>query len=459
VRAAPEGDRNRQLNRSTFNLRTFEGVDVSRIRQVMLASALDSGLPESEAKRTIESALAGGAKAESRSGPTRDRADYVRTVNGSAAKGGGASNGSAYEPPGPSDETAAPVKSEIKTPRIVIEGTDKIFEPLPPMQWTVEGLQIGPGRPTLIVGYGASAKTLAVQALALGVASGTKVWGHFETTPGRVLHIDYEQGSRATRRRYQRLALGMNLEADELMKRLEVSCYPAIRLDDGDAREVFAELAYNYDLIVFDSLRAGLARTDENDSRVRTYVDQLSEGSELSGTAFALIHHAGKPRDAHKTDARSLSRGSGAIFDASGSVFNFVSKPGTSARTVTQVKTPAEAEEGAIAPFEIVVEDVAVDGVAKAGLRVVYRQVDRRGSTEDAERMYEVESSKLVEFITRNPGKSQSVIVAKAGVTRAKTRTLDLLKALEDEGRIRVTAGEKNSKRYYAVPPPPGAAK
>jgi Bifunctional DNA primase/polymerase, N-terminal len=57
VSSAPVGRRNDQLNRSTHTLARLDGVDAATIETVMLAAALDAGLSEREALRTIGSAL------------------------------------------------------------------------------------------------------------------------------------------------------------------------------------------------------------------------------------------------------------------------------------------------------------------------------------------------------------------------------------------------------------------
>jgi Bifunctional DNA primase/polymerase, N-terminal/AAA domain len=463
VRSAPAGSRNTQLNASAFSVALLAhggALDSATAKHALRDAALASGLGELEIVRTLASAFAAAAKADVRTGPQRD----LPRVNGTAPHGGASGTngatlgGGGWEPPGPSEDTVKPVEPEAKTPRIEIVGAREIFAPLGPQQWVVPELQLGPGRPTLIAGYGSSGKTLAVQALALAVASGRPVWGKFPTDRLRILHLDYEQTFRATARRYQRLALAMGIDPVELEGTLALNPQlPELKLDHDAARDVLVELAENFDLIVLDCLRAGLDHTDENDSRVRGVIDKLTYASQHSGAAFALIHHAGKPKDAHKADARTLPRGSSAIYDACGCVLNFVSKPGTPTRTVTQVKTPAEAEGGGIEAFELLVEDVMIDGVPKAGVRVVHQQVDRRESNDDAERAYNAESSKLVDFISRNPGKAQCEIVAKAELHRGKAHTVAVLNALEAEGRVRVVAGEKNSRRYFAVQS--GAAK
>ena len=78
-----------------------------------------------------------------------------------------------------------------------------IFEPLPPLNYLVESLDLCVGPPMLFAGYGFSGKTIAAQSMALSIATGERVWGAFSARQGRVIHIDYEQGPWLTRNRYQ----------------------------------------------------------------------------------------------------------------------------------------------------------------------------------------------------------------------------------------------------------------
>src|SRR5690349_18967599 len=73
-----------------------------------------------------------------------------------------------------------------------------IFAPLEPVNYLIEPLDLCPGAPALVAGYGFSGKTVALQSAAVSIASGQLVWGTFKARRGRALHIDYEQGSRLT---------------------------------------------------------------------------------------------------------------------------------------------------------------------------------------------------------------------------------------------------------------------
>ncbi len=140
---------------------------------------------------------------------------------------------------------------------------------------------------------------------------------------------------------------------------------------------------------VIDSLRAVTPGIDENDARMRDYTDVLSKVSETTGTAFQLIHHSGKG-----DGDRAGVRGSSAIFDSCGCVFELKGEP-ESPTQVRQIKGPAEAEGGRVLAFQFMIEDVQVDNNPKAGVRVVYQALDPARAEKDLAR-------ELWEFITNN---------------------------------------------------------
>lgn len=337
-------------------------------------------------------------------------------------------------------------------PGFQLLGAEVIFAELPPVEWKVKGLQIGAGRPGMIAGYGASAKTLSAQALALAVATGSPAWGHFETRRGEVRHLDYEQGFRATARRYQRLLLGHGLEAGEVGERLKLAVFPTVYLDSPDAVDAYSSICDGVDLVVLDALRGATPTMDENDSAIRKCIDNLTRVSEKTGTAFVVIHHAGKPNDGHAADARTVLRGSSAIFDACGSVFVVaVGKSSSDPRKVTQVKPPAEAEGAVIEPFSLVVEDVTKDMNPTAGVRVVYGALEARNETQQASERYAADAMKLLDFVRANPGASQNVILTNVGMGHSRAHRM--LSALTDERKLKATLGPKKATHYWLEGP------
>lgn len=246
--------------------------------------------------------------------------------------------------------------SAATSPRARIEwvhGVEAEAE-LPPPNWIVPKLQICPGRPTMIAGYGSSGKTLIAQSLLLACAAGKQVWGVFDTPRKLVVrHLDHDQGRYATHRRYQRLAQGMGVSLRELGTSFGFATSPDIHLTDKDAKARYVEACVGADLVLIDALRGAAAGVDENDSRIRECVDVLAWVSEKIGTAFILIHHAGKVAG---EDKRTGPRGSSAIFDGCGCVLQIEAKEPHEPKSVHQTKGAAEAEGGSIPPFMLSIE-------------------------------------------------------------------------------------------------------
>jgi hypothetical protein len=325
--------------------------------------------------------------------------------------------------------------------------TEQIFEPLPPVRWAIRGLKMPPGRPSIWGGYGASAKTISMQALLLACASGTPAFGYFDTEPMKVLHFDYEQGWHATARRYQRLAIGHGIRREALENRLQVTIFPKVRLDDPNAVDVYAKLCDGAGLAVIDALRGSMPTQDENDSRIREHIDKLTHISERTGCAFVLLHHAAKPKESH-ADKRMVLRGSAAIFDAAGPVFVAVAgKSKDDPRTVSQEKMAAEAEGLPVEDFHLVVEDVPGPGNPTAGVRVLHRAITEPDEIAANSAQLDSRTSKVIDVVRRYPGESKSKIVARAGIT--KSTGLDIIRDLERAGRVRVEPGASGGERVF----------
>lgn len=210
-----------------------------------------------------------------------------------------------------------PAPPELWTPAL---DTAAIFEPLPPIPYLVPGLDLCPGAPALVAGYGFSAKTISWQAAALALALGERVWDTFTARQCRVRHVDFEQGARLTRDRYQRLMSGFELPASALGDRLSLVSMPERYLDTATVDEL-CKLLDGFDLVIIDSLRAACPSVDENSSQVRLVLDNLNRASERTGCTVIVIHHARKPQKDGVGGAKMAIRGSGALFDACASVF------------------------------------------------------------------------------------------------------------------------------------------
>lgn len=252
----------------------------------------------------------------------------------------------------------------------IVRDVSDIFAPLEPVKYLLETLDICAGAPTLCAGYGFSGKTVTVQSMAVSIAAGQKVWGVYTARQGRVLHIDYEQGFRLTRERYQRLAAGMMVTPDELQGRLHVVPMPQVYLDNPTHEAFLTKQVEGYDMAIVDSLRACGPSIEENDSSVRGLLDMLNRISDKTGCCFIVIHHARKPaRDgASAGGAKMAIRGSGAIFDACSSVVILEAEKGKPTKvTHEKARTSGITSDD----FLIKVEDQEVGGNPRGGLVVL----------------------------------------------------------------------------------------
>ena len=87
-----------------------------------------------------------------------------------------------------------------------------------------------------------------------------------------------------------------------------------------------------YSVVIVDSLRAAAPTIDENSSEVRRVLDMMSRISERIGATFVVIHHARKPTKEAPGGTKMAIRGSGALFDACGSVLVFEAEKGEPVR-------------------------------------------------------------------------------------------------------------------------------
>lgn len=142
---------------------------------------------------------------------------------------------------------------------------------------------------------------------------------------------------------------------------------PTRYLDQAPAEGDLEQLAAGYQLVIVDSLRAAAPTLDENASQVRQVLDMLSRVSEHTGAAFVVIHHARKPSATQQGGAKMAIRGSGALFDACGSVLVFEAEKGHPVR-VTHEK--ARSTGVLVDDFELVISDVHDGSSSRAGLAV-----------------------------------------------------------------------------------------
>ncbi len=249
-----------------------------------------------------------------------------------------------------------------------LDGADLATQ-LPPVPYVCEALGIAPGAVTIVGGAGFGGKTMALQSMALSVATGQPLWGHFAVRSGAVKHLDWEQGRPLTQARYQRLARQMRIELGALRERLMVSCLPEAHLDDTTAEREMSLICENVTMVIVDAFRGAFPTAQENDSGVRKWLDMLARVSLRTGCTVMVIAHSRKM--SADVDVRSSLRGSSGLFDACQSCFMLDgarNKP-------TQVHHTKDRVTGVLVEtFGLQISDVigAVDGDRRWGLDVQY---------------------------------------------------------------------------------------
>lgn len=322
--------------------------------------------------------------------------------------------------------------------------TAQIFEPIPPTVWTVEGLQICPGRPTMLMGFGFSGKSLFAQSTALYVASGQRAFGRWSVSIGRVLHIDFDQGLKATKKRYQRLARGLSIRPEDIGDRLEIETHPPdLRLLEPGSESILERVVDGFSLVIVDALKGFTAGIDENESGIREYIDKLTPMSERTGASFLILHHEGK---GDPEDGRMSGRGSSAIYDSAGAMFRLKGDKTDKSGPKRLIQTKSSAEAEGPGADDLMVHIIDVEDVR--GVRVELR--DAEPGSEDA---YSPDGSKdaiaekrVLETVRANPIKlrSSGELVSMTGGRRELV--LKAIKRLETAGQLR-----KDSYGFYEV--------
>jgi hypothetical protein len=345
-------------------------------------------------------------------------------------------------------------------PQCVIEhmGTEAIFAPLPAIAWLCEGLYLSPGGVACFAGYGYSGKTIVAQSIALSVATGRNVFGVFPCKQGRVLHLDYEQGARLTRERYQRLARGIGATREAFGDRLCLAVYPSTYLDAPSAAEALARTIEGFDLVIVDSLRAAAPSLEENSSLMRGPIDLLARAGERAGALPLLLHHARKPNDDARGGAKMSIRGSGAIFDGCTEVYVLGASKGEPVR-VEHEKERLYGRE--LADFGLRIEDVeGAHGLDRSidprwGLRVVHldrAQLDARPSGAGGALLAK-HAERIVAFLASRGGTftgNKGALIDAIGMQR--TAFFAAFSTLEGSERVRVDTSKRTGPRISLIP-------
>ena len=329
----------------------------------------------------------------------------------------------------PEPSTESPTGLNILT-------AEALFAPLSPVPWLCQSLRVAPGAPTLFAGYGYSGKSVALQALAVAVASGSLLWGKYVCRRGKVLHLDYEQGRRITSERYQRLAYGLGIGLDDVAGRLEAGILPSVSM----TADLAARIGEGRALCLLDSWRAAHADVDENSSEVRRTLDAMGVASEKTGCTFITLLHSRKPQKDAPGGGKMAIRGSSGFFDGAQTVVLFDGT--TVGRPIVTVEKERLGGE-AIPPFALRIEDV--DG--RAGLRVMLETLEAEVAPSGEERFRSLVEAILAR-VTAEPGISASKLAEV--LEKRKQSVLAACQSLVSSGTLRQD-GKGPASGLYSV--------
>lgn len=191
---------------------------------------------------------------------------------------------------------------------------------------------------------------------------------------------------------------------------------PRFFLNAEDAEDAYAELCSDdVGLVIIDALKGATPGSDENDSKIRESLDNLTRASERTKTAFVVLHHAGKIREG-QTDGRMALRGSSAIYDAAGLVLLMHGEHGKPKRVMHQKNAP-DAGDDIIEDFFLTLEVIRPDGEKgePGASRIVYRSLEEVEEERSPEERKQALIDRVREAINAQPGIGTRALREKIG--------------------------------------------
>lgn len=394
---------------------------------------------------------------------SKKRAIYESIVHGATAPQSSVSLVTIEHPPlnGKDSARVSEIRELDKSKQVAIETAKaeqnpfgwKSFEQvwvnsLPDERWICKELEIGPGRPCGLWGFGSSGKTMYAMVLCIAVASGMPAFDFFQVTHGTSCYVSHEMGSHACIERLRRLANGMLLEPSDLVN-FKLSTYPEVMLNSPNAESIYCRSFEGVQFAVLDSLRAALPGVDENKSEMAQYMEILARVSEKVGTSFNMLHHTSKD-DVKSTvegvqrDKRLSGRGSSVIYDKSNSIW-LLEGSGKKPRSLVQVR-PHDDGDGISTQYVVELEypDVTkplFDSNRKPlRLKVSERTILNISAIDRIK-------AEIVALVTSTPAIETNSVTDRVKGKDSVKRTA--LRELEIEGKIVSRDGLKNSRIYY----------
>lgn len=186
------------------------------------------------------------------------------------------------------------------------------------------------GTITILAGQHKVGKTFMLTQMALTVAGGAP-WIGFETTPTKVLYLNYEVAAWSYQRRIRGQLAGLERQGimtppqiELAKKNVVVESLPSLRLNHKGAVGELGEYLDkgNFGMVIIDPVR-GAIKGDRNkdetiDAIMQSLLDQVVK---VSGAAIVLGHHMRKPQPGEALTGSTWDvKGAGAFSDAADNI-------------------------------------------------------------------------------------------------------------------------------------------
>lgn len=259
--------------------------------------------------------------------------------------------------PMPTPSAPAVMPANLADPWAAVSVQVDLSRDPPPMPWLVPGLEIGPGRPTALLGYANTAKTPLALAIAIAVASGRPVLD-MPVVPGRVAWLSYE-AARVSHGKARRIARGLGVDLAQVP--LDMRRMTRLLTEPGVVTAIHAIIhQQRYSLCVLDTYASAIGAVDHNAAEFALALRQLEQISDLTGCAFLVLIHSKKDQRGDLSDLAGHNSAAGAVQVVIG-----LSRPedGDKDKSLIDVRCVRELERG-FAPFQIrFVDDDAADAL------------------------------------------------------------------------------------------------
>lgn len=308
---------------------------------------------------------------------------------------------------------------------------DLLNEEFPPEVWVVDQLLPDEGV-TLISGSPGSFKTWLYMEIAVKVAKGEPVFGHFKSKQTGVLVIDEESGKRRLQKRFVQLGATEDVPIHYLSR----VGYKMSELYVNAIAQKARELGTG--LIVFDSF-THFNSADENASgdmsKLMDYYRQLAD----AGFSVLILHHNRKEVAGQFNPAQAM-RGSSDIL-AAADCHIAVSRVGQS--EFVKLMQTKNRDIWEPVPFELRFHENA-------------SEFEYVGNGKSATELHREHLDAVKDYVTDCPGHSkrqlQKLVKESTGLKVGQAKIGELLDELVAKQELNMEFGDRNSYKYYPIP-------